>query len=175
MTRFVMASWCLALALAAAGCAKIPADPMQLDGGLLTVDNTTSDEWQRVEIWLNYYYRVTATSIPPHTRMQTPLDAFMAGFGWANVRRHNHELAVWAQQMLCEHFGVEPLSPTVETANAASHSTPLHFSTSIAGTYNVSDDSGTLATLVLQSGQEAVVSLPFAAGGVTKTFSIVKQ
>ena len=81
MTRFVMASWCLALALAAAGCAKIPADPMQLDGGLLTVDNTTSDEWQRVEIWLNYYYRVTATSIPPHTRMQTPLDAFMAGFG----------------------------------------------------------------------------------------------
>jgi hypothetical protein len=67
------------------------------------------------------------------------------------------------------------ISFTVETANVASHSTPLHFSPSIAGTYNVSDDSGTLATLVLQSGQEAVVSLPFAAGGVTKTFSIVKQ
>jgi hypothetical protein len=67
------------------------------------------------------------------------------------------------------------VSFTVETANVASHSTPMHFSTSIAGTYNVSDGSGTLATLVLQSGQEAVVSLPFAAGGATKTFSIVKQ
>jgi hypothetical protein len=65
----------------AGACAKPLPDPMQLDGGLLTVDNRSSDEWQRVEIWLNTYYRVTATSIPPHTRMQTPLDAFMAGYG----------------------------------------------------------------------------------------------
>ena len=64
---------------------------------------------------------------------------------------------------------------TVETANAAIHSTPLHFSTSLAGTYNVSDASGTLMTLVLQAGQEVVVSLPFAAGGATKRFSILKQ
>ncbi len=80
MTRVVMALRLLrlsrsavlaaALALGAIACARIPPDPMQLDGGLLTVDNTTSDEWQRVEIWLNYYYRVTATSIPPHTRQR---------------------------------------------------------------------------------------------------------
>jgi hypothetical protein len=70
-----------ALAFSAAGCAQPLPDPMQLDGGLLTVDNRTSVEWRRVEIWLNTYYRVTATSIPPHSRMQTPLDAFMAGFG----------------------------------------------------------------------------------------------
>jgi hypothetical protein len=86
MTRVVVASWFLAAVavLFVSGsfaCARIPPDPMQLDGGLLTVDNRSSDEWQRVEIWLNTYYRVTATSIPPHTRMQTPLDAFMAGFG----------------------------------------------------------------------------------------------
>ena len=83
MARSVVASIIVAgaLALGCAACTRIPPDPMQLDGGLLTVDNRTSDEWQRVEIWLNYYYRVTATSIPPHTRMQTPLDAFMAGFG----------------------------------------------------------------------------------------------
>jgi hypothetical protein len=92
MTRVVMASLLEsiasavvvaagALALSTAGCARPLPDPMQLDGGLLTVDNRTSDEWQRVEIWLNYYYRVTATSIPPHSRMQTPLDAFVAGFG----------------------------------------------------------------------------------------------
>lgn len=70
-----------ALALSAVACARLPPDPMQLDGGLLTVDNRTSDEWRRVEIWLNTYYRVTVTSIPPHARMQTPLDAFIAGFG----------------------------------------------------------------------------------------------
>ena len=45
--------------------------------------------------------------------------SFMAGstgspqaqLGWERVRAHNHALAVWAQQMLCERFRVEPLSP----------------------------------------------------------------
>ena len=64
---------------------------------------------------------------------------------------------------------------TVETANTLSHSTPLHFSTSIAGTYVLGDGSGTLATVTLQAGQETVLSLPFAAGGATKTFTITKQ
>lgn len=32
-------------------------------------------------------------------------------YSWANVRRHNHQMAVWAQQMLCEKWGVEPSSP----------------------------------------------------------------
>jgi|GEM_PF-753751 len=63
----------------------------------------------------------------------------------------------------------------VETANTASHSTPLHFSTSIAGTYILSDNSGALSTFDVQAGQEIVVNLPFPSGAVTKTFSITKQ
>ncbi len=31
--------------------------------------------------------------------------------GWSAVRRHNHEMAVWVQAMLCEAWGVEPISP----------------------------------------------------------------
>ena len=64
---------------------------------------------------------------------------------------------------------------TVETGNTLSHSTPLHFSTSVAGTYALSDGSGTLSTVTLQAGQETVLNLPFAAGGASKTFTISKQ
>jgi hypothetical protein len=67
------------------------------------------------------------------------------------------------------------ISFTVETGNAASHSTKAHFSTSVAGTYDLTDDTGTLATMVLQAGQEVVINLPFAAAGATKTFSLTKQ
>jgi isopenicillin-N epimerase len=37
--------------------------------------------------------------------------AFMGEFGWDNVMRHNHQLASWAQQLLVDRFGVEPVSP----------------------------------------------------------------
>jgi isopenicillin-N epimerase len=36
---------------------------------------------------------------------------FMNDLGWEHIRRHNHALAVWAHSMLCERFGVAPLSP----------------------------------------------------------------
>ena len=65
----------------AAGCSKPPADPLQLDRNILTVDNRTSTDWTNVEIWLNYYYRVTVRSIPKESRFQAPLDTFVAGFG----------------------------------------------------------------------------------------------
>ena len=65
----------------AAGCSKPPADPLQLDRNMLTVDNRTSTDWTHVEIWLNYYYRVTVRSIPRESRFQAPLDTFVAGFG----------------------------------------------------------------------------------------------
>ncbi|MHC4081013.1 MAG: aminotransferase class V-fold PLP-dependent enzyme [Planctomycetota bacterium] len=31
--------------------------------------------------------------------------------GWDRIRRHNHELAVWAQALLCERWGAEPSTP----------------------------------------------------------------
>jgi isopenicillin-N epimerase len=36
---------------------------------------------------------------------------FMAELGWEQVMRHNHEMATWAQRMLCGRWGVEPISP----------------------------------------------------------------
>jgi hypothetical protein len=74
----------LAVALLAtlpAACRDAKKDAMALDGNLLTVDNRTSQPWNHVEIWLNTYYRVTASTIPPGGRFQAPLDVFVAGFG----------------------------------------------------------------------------------------------
>jgi isopenicillin-N epimerase len=36
---------------------------------------------------------------------------FMSDIGWERIRQHNHALAVWAHAMLCQRFGVPPLSP----------------------------------------------------------------
>ncbi len=37
--------------------------------------------------------------------------AFLNELGWQQVMDHNHRLATWAQQMLCNRWGVEPVSP----------------------------------------------------------------
>ena len=71
----------LVLGTLVAGCSGRPPDSLTLERNLLTVDNRTSTEWSRVEIWLNTYYRVTTPSIPAGGRFQVPLDAFVAGFG----------------------------------------------------------------------------------------------
>jgi hypothetical protein len=83
MIVVVMRAMLVAAAFAAilAGCAKPPADPLQLDPNLLTVDNRSSTDWNNVEIWLNTYYRVTTPSIRAGGRFQAPLDTFVAGFG----------------------------------------------------------------------------------------------
>jgi len=36
---------------------------------------------------------------------------FFEQFGWDNVMRHNHQLAVWAQQMLCQRWDTIPMTP----------------------------------------------------------------
>ena len=66
---------------AAAGCYKPPDEPLKLERNLLTVDNRSTQDWNRVEIWLNTYYRVTAKSVRAGSRFQAPLDTFVAGFG----------------------------------------------------------------------------------------------
>ena len=72
----------IALSFAAcAACASRAGDPLQLDRNILTVDNRSSSDWTDVEIWLNYYFRVTVRSIPANSRFQAPLDTFVAGFG----------------------------------------------------------------------------------------------
>jgi hypothetical protein len=68
------------LIAAAAGCVDIPPDPLQLEGGVLTVDNHTSSDWKDVEIWINQYFRVTVPTIAAGSRFQVPLNAFVSGY-----------------------------------------------------------------------------------------------
>jgi hypothetical protein len=63
-----------------AGCADIPPDPLQLDRGMLTVTNSTSSDWNGVEIWINRYYRVTVPTIAARSRFQVALDSFVSGY-----------------------------------------------------------------------------------------------
>jgi hypothetical protein len=67
--------------LAAAGCTKLPADPLALERNLLTVSNQSANDWSNVEVWLNTYYRVTTSSVRAGSRFQAPLDTFVAGYG----------------------------------------------------------------------------------------------
>ena len=77
------------VALAIGACrSKPPIEPLVLDGNMLTVNNQSKDDWTSVEIRLNRNHSVRAASIPAGSRMQVPLDAFVAGFGQRfNYRR----------------------------------------------------------------------------------------
>lgn len=81
MVSRTLAAGVIAVAIAALACGEPPKESLTLEGNRLTVDNRTSQEWRDVEVWLNYYYRVTTPSIPPGGRFQAPLDVFVAGFG----------------------------------------------------------------------------------------------
>jgi hypothetical protein len=67
--------------LGAAGCTKVPGEPLELERNMLTVSNRSSQDWTNVEVWLNTYYRVTTSSVRAGSRFQAPLDTFVAGFG----------------------------------------------------------------------------------------------
>jgi hypothetical protein len=62
-------------------CSAKPVAPLQLDAGRLTVTNTSADDWNKVEIWINRQYRLTVESIPAGQRLQTPLGIFVEGYG----------------------------------------------------------------------------------------------
>src|SRR5829696_3966438 len=62
------------------GCVDIPPDPLQLEGGILTVDNRSADDWKDVEIWINRYYRVAVPTIAAKSRFQVPLSSFVSGY-----------------------------------------------------------------------------------------------
>jgi hypothetical protein len=55
--------------------------PIIVADNVVTVQNSTAEEWRGVEVWLNYHYRVTRSSMPPGERFGIPLNVFVAGFG----------------------------------------------------------------------------------------------
>jgi len=71
----------LALVTSAGGCYTPVDEPLKLERNMLTVDNRSRDDWNRVEIWLNTYYRITTPSVRAGSRFQAPLDTFVAGYG----------------------------------------------------------------------------------------------
>lgn len=76
-TRFV--AFTIA-ALATIACRETPKEPITLDGNFVTVDNRTKQEWRRVEVWLNRFYRATVPSIPAGSRFQAPLSVFVDSY-----------------------------------------------------------------------------------------------
>jgi hypothetical protein len=55
-------------------------EPLLLKGDVLMVENQSGRDWTKVEIWLNTYYRATASSIPAGARAQAPLRTFFDGY-----------------------------------------------------------------------------------------------
>jgi hypothetical protein len=64
----------------AAGCTRFPPEPFHIEGGVLTVNNRTADEWRDVEIWINRYFRVAVPSIAAGAQFRVPLDSFVSGY-----------------------------------------------------------------------------------------------
>ena len=69
------------VSIASTGCYKAPEEPLKLEGNMITVSNTSGDEWTHVEIWINQQVRMITPSIPPGKRFQASLDTFVTGFG----------------------------------------------------------------------------------------------
>ena len=81
MTTFFRALLLVFVALGASCSSGVVPEPMQLDGGILTVDNRTEHDWQNVEIWLNRYYRVAPEVIRAGSRFTVALRVFVSGWG----------------------------------------------------------------------------------------------
>lgn len=81
MLRALLRGLALLGIVAVAGCSRPLAEPLQLDRGMLTVDNQSASDWTNVEIWVNQYFRATAPSIAARGRFQVPLNAFVSGYG----------------------------------------------------------------------------------------------
>lgn len=68
--------------------ASAPPEVLTLDGGKLTVNNHSAQEWRNVEIWVNNYYRAVVPSIAAGSVFQVQLDSFISGYGQRFDYRH---------------------------------------------------------------------------------------
>lgn len=76
-----LAAAVVAVAALIACSSRGPDQPLKLDGNLLTVDNRSNHDWAKVEIWLNWSYRVTIPSLLSGGRFTVTLDDFVASQG----------------------------------------------------------------------------------------------
>ena len=71
----------IATTMTTTACAPPTPDPLTLESNRLTVENPSGTPWLSVEVWLNQQYRITVPLISPGDKFQSPLDAFVEGFG----------------------------------------------------------------------------------------------
>jgi hypothetical protein len=71
----------LSLVLLTARCSGPPPEPLRLDGNMLTVYNSTSQDWNDVKIFVNTYYRAVTSKIPARSQFKAPLDVFVEAYG----------------------------------------------------------------------------------------------
>ena len=71
----------IVVAVIVGGCHTVEPEPLQLERNLLTVDNRSSQDWNNVEIAVNYYYRIRTPKVAARSRFTATLDTFAAGFG----------------------------------------------------------------------------------------------
>jgi hypothetical protein len=76
-----LAAAIVAVAALVACSSRTAEQPLKLDGNLLTVDNRSNQDWAKVEIWLNTYYRVTVPALLAGGRFTVTLDDFVASQG----------------------------------------------------------------------------------------------
>jgi hypothetical protein len=96
----------------------------------------------------------------------------MLGSGEAHLVVDTDRFAVAGGISLKQDFST--INFSIETDNSAAHVARLHLTLSIPGTYTITSDEGTIATLNVQAGQESVADLPMPAAVGTKTFTIAR-
>lgn len=106
----------------------------------------------------------------------TPLDGvrrrFHAMFNTGNLHLVLNNDRFAAAQPVVLQPDLSQVSFQIESENSAAHLVTLYFTASTSGTYSVMDSQGVFTTLHLQSGQEATVDLPMAAGVSPQLFGI---
>jgi len=79
--RTALAAIVLATASAIVACGPPPREVLTLESNRITVENNSGTAWLGVEVWINRQYRITVPLISPGEKLQSPLDAFVEGFG----------------------------------------------------------------------------------------------
>jgi hypothetical protein len=77
------ALWCRVTVLAGlllAGCSEVR-EPILVDGGVITIENTSGKEWKNIKLVLNDHFFGGAPSLAPGQRMNAMVSNLQTGFG----------------------------------------------------------------------------------------------
>ena len=70
----------LAGLLLAAACSEVR-EPILVDGGMITIENTSEKEWKNIRLVLNDHFYGGAPSLAPGQRLNAMTSSLQTGFG----------------------------------------------------------------------------------------------